>query len=305
MRQGRYRFIIGALAIPVAVYVIFVISPYVQSFYISLTDWSGLSPTRRFIGLENYERLLTDPVFWTSLRHNLVAAIVVPICTVGLGLFFATMLTVGGRKGRAAIQGVRGSSVYRVVYFFPHLLSIAVIGVLWSFVYDPTDNGLANGLLAAFGVDPVNWLGSADTAYGSILAVVVWVSVGFYVVLFTAAIGSIPPEVYEAAMIDGARRWRTFWRITLPLVWDTAQVALVYAGIQALDMFAIVNVMSGAGDSGGPNNSTQVLGNYIYVTAFQDGRFGYATALGVALFVVTIVLAAVSLRMMRRERVSY
>jgi N-acetylglucosamine transport system permease protein len=305
MRHGRLRFIAGALAGPIALYAILVLWPYLQSFYVSLTDWSGYTSERTFIGLANYERLLNDPVFWISLRHNLLAAIVLPVCSIGLGLFFATMLNVAGKRRKAAVQGVRGASFYRVVYFFPHLLSIAVIGVLWSFVYDPTGNGLLNAALGLVGIDPVNWLGSTDTAYWSILAVIVWMSVGFYVLLFTAAIGSIPPDMYEAAMLDGASRWRIFWRITVPLIWDTVQVALVYAGINALDMFAIVNVMSAAGGSGGPNNSTQVLGNYIYLTAFEHGRFGYATALGVALFIVTIVAAVVTLRLMRRDRVAY
>lgn len=305
MRHGKYRFIISALAGPLVLYCIFVVSPYLQSFYISLTDWNGLSPERHLVGLANYRKLLSDPIFWISLRHNLAAAVVLPLFTVGIALFLATMLNVGGRKKKASIRGVRGASFYRIVYFFPHLLSIAVIGVLWSFVYDSTGNGLLNGVLGLVGIDPVNWLGSTDTAYGAILAVIVWVSVGFYVVLFTAAIGSIPPELYEAAMLDGANRWGIFWRITLPLIWDTVQVAIVYCGIQALDMFAIVNVMSAAGGSGGPNNSTQVLGNYLYLTAFEDGEFGYATALGVALFVLTVVLAVVTLRFTRRDRIVY
>ncbi|SEE95343.1 carbohydrate ABC transporter permease [Ruania alba] len=305
MRQGRTRFIIGALAGPITIYAVLVLWPYLQSFYVSLTDWSGYTADRDFIGLANYARLLADEVFWIALRNNVVAAVVLPIASIGLGLFFATMITVAGRRRQAGIQGVRGGPIYRVVYFFPHLLSIAVIGVLWSFVYDPTGNGLLNGVLGLVGVDPVNWLGSTRTAYASILAVIVWMSVGFYVLLFTAAMASIPPETYEAAMLDGAGRWRTFWRITIPLIWDTVQVALVYAGINALDMFAIVNVMSAAGGSGGPNNSTQVLGNYIYSSAFEHGRFGYATALGVALFVITIVLATATLRLTRRDRVAY
>lgn len=303
MRHGRLRFIVGALALPITLYGVLTIWPYIQAFYVSLTDWSGYTAHGNFVGLANFQKLLNDPIFWISLRHNLVAAVVLPLCTIGLGLFFATMFVVAGRKRRAAVQGVRGASFYRTVYYFPHLLSIAVTAVLWSFVYDPTSNGLLNGLLGLVGIDPVNWLGSTDTAFGSILAVIVWGGVGFYVIVFVAAIGGVPPTIYEAAMLDGASRWRTFWRITLPLIWDAVMVALVYSAINALDIFAIVNVMSV--DSGGPANSTQVISNYIYESAFVQGRFGYASALGVALFILTMVVAVVALRVLRRERVEF
>lgn len=305
MRAGSRGFIVCALVVPVVLYCVLVVSPYLQSFYISLTDWNGLSPERRFVGFANYTRLLADEVFWVSLRHNVIAVVVIPVATLALGLFFATMIRVGRYRARGGTTSVRGGAFYRIAYFFPHVLSIAVIGVLFSNVYDPTSSGLLNGLLGAVGIDPVNWLGSRQVAYPAILAVIVWLSVGFYVVLFSSAMSSIPTEVYEAARLDGASRWQTFWRITLPLIWDTIQVAGVYLGIHALDMFAIVNVMSAAGGSGGPDNATQVLGNYLYLTAFQDSQFGYATAIGVALLVLTLLFAWVSLRLTRRDRIEY
>ncbi|GAA4086040.1 carbohydrate ABC transporter permease [Nonomuraea soli] len=305
MRAGSRRFIITALAVPVLLYCVLVVSPYLQSFYISLTDWNGLSPERNFVGLANYARLLDDEVFWISLWHNVIAVVVIPVATLALGLFFATMIRVGRYRARGGATGVRGAAFYRIAYFFPHVLSIAVIGVLFSNVYDPTASGLANGLLGVVGIDPVNWLGDKQTAYPAILAVIVWLSVGFYVVLFMGAMSSIPTEIYEAARLDGASRWQIFHRVTLPLIWDTVQVAGVYLGIHALDMFAIVNVMSAAGGSGGPDNATQVLGNHLYLTAFQDSRFGYATAIGVALLLLTLVFAWVSLKVTRRDRIEY
>ena len=288
MRVGSRGFIVSALAVPVILYLVLVISPYAQSFYISLTDWNGLSPRREFVGFANYIRLAKDNVFWISLWHNVIAVVVIPVVTLGLGLFFATMIRVGRYRARGGTTGVRGGAFYRVAYFFPHVLSIAIIGVLFSNVYDPTPSGLLNGALGVVGIDPVNWLG-----------------VGFYVVLFNSAMSSIPAEVFEAARLDGATRWQTFWRLTLPLIWDTVQVAGVYLGIHALDMFAIVNVMSASGGSGGPDNATQVLGNYLYLTAFQDSEFGYSTAIGVALLILTLAFAWVSLRLTRRERVEY
>jgi len=303
-RRGRTSFTILMLGIPLSPYVIFVLSPYAQSFYISLTKWSGFTATKTWVGFANYNKLLHDSVFWTSLRHNALALVLVPVATIALALFFASMLNVGGRRGRAGIHGVRGSAVYKVIYFFPSILSIAVIGVLWSFVYDSTDNGLLNGALKAFGLGgPVDWLGNPGSAFYAILVVMVWVSVGFYVVLFTAAMGAIPHELYEAALIDGANRWDTFWRLTLPLLWDSIQVAVIFIGIQALDLFGLVSTMSAAGGAGGPDNSTQVVSNYLYQSAFKYGQFGYASAMGVALFILTLLLAAVTFRLSRRERV--
>jgi N-acetylglucosamine transport system permease protein len=304
-RRGRTSFIVVMLGVPLCPYAIFVLSPYAQAFYISLTKWSGYTSTKTWVGLGNYRRLMHDSVFWTALRHNALALVLVPVVTIALALFFASLLNVGGRKGRAAVQGVRGASIYRVVYFFPTILSIAVIGVLWSFVYDSTGNGLLNGALKTFGGGgPVDWLGSPDTAFYAILAVMVWVSVGFYVVLFTAGMSSIPRELYEAALIDGAGRWDTFWRLTLPLLWDSIQVSVIFIGIQALDLFALVNVMSSGGGLGGPDNSTQVVSNYLYLSAFTYGEYGYAAAIGVVLFVLMLLLAALTFRLSRRDRVA-
>src|SRR5215470_17920695 len=196
MRYGRYRFITSMLVVPLALYAVFVLSPYAQSIYISFTQWSGFTSNKQWVGLRNYRTLIHDDTFWTSVEHNLIALIVLPVVTVALGLFFATMLNVGGKKGKAAVQGVRGSSFYKVVYFFPYVLSIVVIGVLWSFIYDSTSHGLLNGFLGWFG-GRVDWLGDTSTAFWAILVVMIWTSVGFYVVLFSAAMGSIPTELFE------------------------------------------------------------------------------------------------------------
>ncbi|MDX6311997.1 MAG: N-acetylglucosamine transport system permease protein, partial [Streptomyces sp.] len=139
MRHGKYRFIIGFLAAPLAMYAVFVISPFIQAFQISMTDWSGLTPDMNFIGLENYDKLVHNDLFWQALWHNVIILLVVPVVTLGLGLFFAFMLNVGGRrrKGAAAVTGVRGAGLYKVVYFFPQVLSITIVAVLWQQIYNP------------------------------------------------------------------------------------------------------------------------------------------------------------------------
>ncbi|MGW6733951.1 carbohydrate ABC transporter permease [Streptomyces sp. NPDC055013] len=307
MQHGKYRFIVGFLALPVIVYAIFVISPFVQAFQISLTDWSGLVGTAKFVGLENFEKLWHNEDFWNALWHNVYMLIAVPIVTLGLGLFFAFMLNVGGkRRKNEVITGVAGSKFYRFVFFFPQVISITIIAVIWFNIYNPDpQDGMLNSLLGAVGLDGWQnaWLGEKSLALLCIMAVMIWSHVGFYVVLFSAAMASIPRDIYEAALLDGAGRFPTFFRITLPLLWDTVQTGWVYMGIIALDGFALVQIMSV--NMGGPDGATDVMPLRLYLTAFRDSQFGYASAMGVAMLIVTMTFAVLTLRFARRERIEF
>lgn len=286
MRQGKYRFLAGAMALPLLLYGVFVLSPYAQAFYLAFTDWNGLSSSFEMVGLSNFERLLHDPLFLAALRHNGLMLLVVPLATIGLALFFAA--------------ATRGTRVYRVVYFFPQLLSIAIIAVLWQFVYTP-NSGLLNGLLRAVGLQGKSWLAEPDLALWCVMAALIWSAVGFYVVLFAAAMESVPADIHEAALIDGAGSFTMFRSITLPLIFESVQVAFVYLGIAALDGFALVQIMTVG--PGGPDGSTEVMGLGLWRNAFTYGKFGYASAMGVAMFFLTLTLAVLLLRVTRRERV--
>ncbi|WP_078662397.1 carbohydrate ABC transporter permease [Streptomyces bicolor] len=298
----KYRFIAGFLAVPLALYAVLVVSPFIQTFYYALTDWTGYSSDFTMVGFDNFSKLFEDDLFWKSLQHNLVLLIGMPVLAIGMGLFFAFMLSAGGRhkQGQAA-TGVRGSKGYKILYFFPQVLSIAIVAVLWGNIYNP-QGGLLNGVLDALGLSSLeqNWLGDPGIALLCVLAVMVWANVGFYVVLFSAAMGSIPKEIYEAALLDGASRVTTFFRVTLPLIRDNIQTAYVYAGIMALETsFAYVMIMTV--NQGGPDHSTLVLPVYMYNKAFRDGQAGYATAVGVAMLVVTMIFAVLALSIGRRR----
>jgi N-acetylglucosamine transport system permease protein len=301
MRHGRYPFIVGFLAAPVTLYVVFVLAPYAQAFYMALTNWRGISANPEFIGLENFRRLLDDDVFWKAVRHHGVLLLAMPLLTIALGLFFAFMLNVGGGNRHGGMAGVWGSKFYRVVFFLPQVLAVAIIAVLFQAVYRPDSTGVLNGPLTAIGLDPIPFLVNPDIALWSIIGVLVWQAVGFYVVLFSAGMSSIPADIYEAALMDGAGRARMFFQVTLPLLWDTLQVAWVYLGIAAFDAFAVVQVLSV--DQGGPDGSTTVLGMEIYRNAFVYSKYGYASAMGVALFFLTITFAVLALRVSRRETI--
>jgi N-acetylglucosamine transport system permease protein len=302
MRHGRYPFVVGFLAAPLTLYVVFVIAPYVQAFQISMTSWRG-SSAPQWIGFANYRRLLHDGSFWKAVEHHGVLLLALPLITISIALFFAFLLNVGGRSGGGQRHGVWGSNFYRVVFFFPQVLAVAIIAVLFQMVYRPNGAGLINGVLMKLGFEPVLFLVNPNLALWAIIGALVWQAVGFYVVLFSAGMAAIPAEIYEAAEMDGATRISLFFRLTLPLLWDTVQVAWVYLGIAAFDAFAIVAVLSV--DSGGPDGATTVLAMEIYRNAFVYSKYGYASAIGVALFFLTLTFAALTLRVSRRESVEF
>ncbi|AXG80929.1 carbohydrate ABC transporter permease [Streptomyces paludis] len=307
MQHGKYGFIVGFLVCPLAIYTLFVVWPFLQSIYYSFTDWTGLSPEFSVVGLGNYAKMLRDDSFWNALRHSALFMLLLPVVVLGLALFFAFMLNVGGRGRRgAAVTGVTGSGVYKIVYFFPQVLSIAIVALLFQFAYNP-NSGALNSALSAVGLGSVqpDWLGDPNLALWCVMAVLVWSNVGFYVVLFSAGMASIPKDFYEAALLDGANRMTTFFRITLPLLWDTVQSGWVYMGILALgaESFAVVQIMTVG--PGGPADSTNVLTLLVYQKAFVGGQAGYATTIGVALLLITLAFAAVVMRLGRRERLEY
>ncbi|WP_432828277.1 carbohydrate ABC transporter permease [Dactylosporangium sp. CA-092794] len=288
----------GFLVAPVTLYAIFVLSPYVQTIRLSFTQWRGYVPPK-WVGTENYSRMFHNHRFWQALEHHAIMLVFLPLITIAFALVFAFLLNVGGRGQGGKTAGVWGSKFYRVVFFLPQVLAIPVIAVLFQTVYRPNESGLINGVLLKAGLDkPVGFLIDKNLALPSIIAVLVWQAVGFYVVLFSAGMANIPADIYEAAEIDGASKARLFFSITLPLLWDTLQTAWVYLGIMAFDGFAIVQVL--AQDNGGPDGATTVLGLEIY-NNMQQSRLGDASTYGVALCLLTLTFAVLTLRVTRRE----
>jgi N-acetylglucosamine transport system permease protein len=313
MRHGRARFVTGFLALPLALYVYYVLWPYVQDIGYSLTDWGGYSNTQTFVGLDNYVRLVKDELIRKAFWHSVFFLVTVPIFTIALALLLAFLLNVGGRGSRAGVRGVWGSGTYKIIFFFPQVLSLVLVAIMWQAIYRGDAQGLLNGILMKIGLvdperplsfvaDPSPFLGAPAVLWW-LLIIAVWGGTGFYMVLFSAAMQSIPKDIYEAAVLDGANRFATFFRVTLPLLRDTVSVAWVYLGFIALDMYALVYVMTPS--QGGPDHASEVFASVIQFTAFSKGQFGYACAIAVALGVFTLLLAAFQLRITRRERIEY
>ncbi|AJT42303.1 carbohydrate ABC transporter permease [Psychromicrobium lacuslunae] len=279
----RVSFFLVFLGLPLAIYLFFVVSPFVQAIYYSLTNWSGFTTTFNFIGLDNFVKVFQDDVFVKSMMNNLLLAIVVPLITIVIALIFSTMVTIGG-PSRGQIRGLKGSSFYRVVSFFPYVIPAIAIGIIWAQAYTP-NGGLINSL---FGLGEKNWLGDSSTAMGASIFVIVWGLVGFYMVLFIAAIKGVPAEIYEAARVDGAGRFRIAVSITIPLIRDNVQTGFIYMGILALDAFVY---MAALNPDGGPENSTWVMAQHLLRTAFTKGNFGLACAMAVVAAILTLCFA--------------
>lgn len=295
MNRGKNGLIVSFLALPMALYTLFVLLPYFSAMVFAFTRWSGLSANIRFNGVNNFIKLYNDGKFWSALSHNGIALVILPPVIIGIALFFAFLFT----------QGTALSRFFRITFFFPQVMSVVVVAVLWSFIYHPTI-GLLNGLLGAVGLTQFAsfpWLGDRGTVFGAVLAMVVWQSVGFYMVLFVAGMQGIPSDYYEAAKIDGANSWTMFWSVTVPLLWDTIRTAIIFLAIGAMDLFAQVTVMTNG--TGGPSRAADVVPTYLYSTAFSDGQFGYATAMGLVLLILVLALSIISLRFTAREAFEY
>jgi N-acetylglucosamine transport system permease protein len=294
MYYHKYRLIVPFLAPALVLYSVFVLWPYAQAIYLSLTSWRGVSPNKPFVGLDNYQRLFNDSRFVDALSRNAQLLIVMPVVTIAIALVFAALFTQGG-------EGIAGAGFYRIVFFFPQVISSVIVGMLWSYVYSPRI-GLLNGLLRNIGLEDFQrtWLGDPHLILWSIAAVGIWSSVGFYMVIFVASMQSIPTSFYEAASLDGATRWTSFRDITLPLIWETVRTAIIYLAIFALDFFVLVQVMTG-GASTGASRKAEIAALYMYNQAFDKSRWGYASAIGVVLLILTLLLSLVVMRVTRRE----
>ncbi len=299
-RAGRWRrnltfdkisLFLVFLGLPLALYITFVVSPLIQAVSYSFTNWSGFSPNFKLVGFDNYARILNDSVFQAAMRNNALLAIIVPLIIIVLSMSLATVVTMGG-AGHGQIRGIKGAGFYRVISFFPYAVPAIIVGIMWNLIFDPS-SGLVNGILTGIGLSGFKsfpWLGDIRTAMPTMMFVIVWGLVGFYMVLFIAAIKGIPAEIYEAARIDGAGRFRTAWSITLPLIRENVQTAYIYLGIMALDAFVYAQALN---PQGGPQNTTLTMSQELLSTAFQKGEFGVACAMGVVMGLMTVLFAIV------------
>ncbi len=267
---------------------IFVAYPIVQSFWMSLHDWSFFASHHRWVGLANYRELLHDSRFWNALKNTAIYT----GCVVPLQLAFGLALAV------ALQRATRGNTLLRSVYFFPVISALATMGIVWKFLLDP-NIGIIPHALTAVGLPSTAFLQSTTWALPSIIVVGVWKSVGFSMVIFLAALQDIPESLLEAAALDGASAWMRFRRVTLPLLRPSMLFAAIIATIASMQLFDLVYVMT----KGGPLFHTETLVTYLYEVGFQNFRSGYASAISWVLFVLIMLLSIFQLRFFRYDEV--
>jgi len=283
---GGYLWILPALVL----LLVFVYYPIVDNFRLSLYSWNAFRPVPKFVGLNNYQRVFADPVFWTSIVNNIWYAVVSVLFQVGIALVLAAMLE--------GVVAPRLRGILRTVYFIPATISITIVGLLFRIIYQP--EGLLNAFLGLFGVESSRaWLGEQETAIGSVIAMSQWQNLGYTTMLFVVAIQRIPKEYYEAARVDGAGPVRTFFSVTVPLVREMTTLLMI---VTIAGAFLVFNEIM-ATTQGGPNNSSQVLGTWLYQSAFKNDDMGYATVVAVVIFVFTFTAAILQLAYSRIRRV--
>lgn len=278
----------------VVVLAVFVYLPLAQNLGFSTLEWDIYSGSQEFIGTENYQRLVADPIFWSSLWNNVLYAVV----SLAFQVFGAIVLA-------AVIESIRHDRWrrgLRAIYFVPSAISLTVAGLLFYFIYEP-NLGLLNHALDAVGLGALAqpWLGQESTAMMAVIVMSQWQGFGYSTLLFAVAIQRIPSELYEAAAIDGIGAVRRFFTITLPLVREMTGLMIIVTISGAFQVFNEVMVMT----SGGPNNSTQVLGTWLYRNGFVRNDFGYAAAIATVIFVITLTIALVQLWINHRRRVEW
>ncbi|MGG7620323.1 carbohydrate ABC transporter permease [Bacillus coreaensis] len=283
-RNGRTAFLFILPALLLILFIVFL--PIVLNLYNSFFRWNSFEAGKTFVGFEYYVRLFKDPVFFTALKNNSLYAIVSLICQVGGGIIIAAILE------DKLIR--RFQPFFRTVFFIPSVISIAVVGLMWQLIYNP-EIGLVNGVLNAIGQSEWvhSWLGDSKTAIYAVVAVSQWQYTGYMTMLFLIAMQKIPMEYYEAAMIDGASKINSFFHITLPQIKEMILVGSVITVIGAFKVFDEVYVMT----FGGPGRSTEVLGTMLYRSAFRNDEMGYASTIGTIIFIITLTLSLIQMKL--------
>jgi len=268
-----YAFILPALLL----YSLFVLYPFVTNIYYSMTDWDGAQAIKTFTGIDNYSRLLKDPLMWLSLGHNIIWIAFGTLTPVVVGLVLATLVS----------SGVHGMVVFRTVYFMPVVMAQVVVAIIWSWIYHPLF-GPINTVLHAIGLGNIarGWLGDLDWALYALMIAALWAYFGFCFVILLAALQGIDLTVHDAAKIDGANTWQRFIYVTVPQLAPVLTMLTAYTLIGGFNVFDIVFIMT----RGGPANATEVLATYTYQMAFKQSQVGY----GAALTMVTTVLSLIA-----------
>lgn len=257
----------------------FVYYPIIQNIIYSFLKWDLFSGTKKFYGFRNYIKLFNDDSFWIALRNNIYYIVISLIFQVGFSLVLAGILE--------NLKSKKLSTIFRTTFFIPSLISLTVIGLLFTFIYEP--QGLLNSILSFLHLNKyvVGWLGNEKTAIFAVIAVSQWKSLGYTMMLMIVAIQRLPEEIFEAAKLDGANKVTSFFHITIPLIKDTILMTMIITTSGGFLVFNEVYIIT----NGGPYGSSEVLSTILYKNAFVHGNIGYASAIGNIILIFSMILA--------------
>jgi multiple sugar transport system permease protein len=286
-KAKRLFFIWGSLSPILLYFFVFSFLPIIAAFYISLHKWPLLGGERLFINAKHYAGILYDLRFWNSLKNTAYFATVYMLFVLALGLGMALLLNSLRTRLRLLL---------RPIYFAPQVTSVVAVALIFAWMYQPR-GGILNSLLAYINLGPYRWLNSPTLVMPAIIATAVWRSVGYSMVIFTAGLLNIPQDLYDAAAVDGAAFFQSFWHVTLPLLRPTVLFMFVTTTINGFQVFIEPWLMSG----GGPGTASRVLMLEIYDRGFRYFEMGYASALAVCLFLVISAIAYIQFKYLRES----
>lgn len=285
------------LIVPFLLYLVWIIGPMLYTFYLSMTDWDGISPETKYIGLKNFETLfgslgkVLPSAFEYSLVNNLKWLLTFTTIPVVIGLGLAIILN----------QDIRGDRFFKVGIFLPQVLSFAVVALIWAWVYNPRA-GLINSFLISVGVeDPPGWLADRSLATWSIITAAIWRQIGYVMILYIAGLKNIDLTLIDATKVDGANSWQRFRYVVFPLLAPVTTIVVVISIIDSLRTFDLVQIMT----RGGPANATSVLANLMYIQAFNNYKMGLGAATAVVLFLISLVFIIIYLQRIMRDELEY
>ena len=286
MARERWKWIVLFSIIPLAAYLIIVVIPLLSSFFYSFTNWNGFNPVFRMIGLDNFVKAFQDELFIGAFKNTVIWMAMAIVLPVIIGLALALLLQ----------EGIKGANVYKSIFFLPICLSLAVIGQVWIWIYQP-DWGLINTFLRAVGLNQLTlaWLANPKTALWAVIIAWSWQQVGLAMVIFLAGLTAVPTELTEAAEIDGASYFKMLRYVVIPLLSPATVIVVALSIINSLKSFDVVYMMTG----GGPFHSTDTLAMYMYLQSFKSYFMGYGSAIAVILFLMALVIITIYFRQVR------
>lgn len=292
--KSRGSFIFWSLFPAFLLYLVFMVLPTLSVFKESLYKTGGLSGKKSYVGLNNFKLLFADPQFVRAFQNTVFLIVIVTIITMTMAIFFASVLTRADFRGR---------NFFRIIFYIPNILSIAVVASIFAAVYG-MDGGLINGLLKLTNQahENIAFLGQRQLVVYSIGGAMVWQAIGYYMVMYMSTMSQIPKQLYEAADLDGASKIRQFFDITLPLSWETVRTTLTFYVISNINIaFQIIKALTG----GGPNGASLTLLNYQYEQAYTNSAYGYGLAIGVVVFLFSFILTAIIHKLSQRDLIQY